>query len=144
MPGALVTFASKLAPSPRLLAFASVVTANFGANGSPEQPTTPNGADTATSEPSMELTVPLIACPAQSVGFTKKPARSRARFMSLMRNGIPRTMVGKGSVVIVRFEGERLKAIEPRMIAVPRSNGPANSGITIDRPNGAPLYGPVR
>ena len=25
-----------------------------------------------------------------------------------------------------------------------RSNGPAFAGFTIDRPNGAPLYGPVR
>ncbi len=27
---------------------------------------------------------------------------------------------------------------------VPRSNGPAFTGLTIERPNGPPLYGPVR
>ena len=30
-----------------------------------------------------------------------------------------------------------------RGVACSRSNGPAFAGFTIDRPNGAPLYGPV-
>src|SRR6202041_1219718 len=37
-----------------------------------------------------------------------------------------------------------LTVIAERTTTVPRLNGPASAGTTTDRPNGAPLYGPVR
>jgi hypothetical protein len=44
--------------------------------------------------------------------------------------------------VICAVEGST--AIEALVMIVPRLNGPASTGVTIDRPKGAPLYGPVR
>ena len=38
----------------------------------------------------------------------------------------------------------RINADRARTTTVPRLNGPATAGTTIDSPNGAPLYGPVR
>ena len=51
---------------------------------------------------------------------------------------------GNGSVVTVICAVCGSTSILARVTIVPRLNGPAITGVTIDRPNGAPSYGPVR
>src|SRR4030088_3328344 len=58
--------------------------------------------------------------------------------------GTPSTICGNESVVTVIWAVWGSTSIFARVMIVPRLNGPAITGVTIDRPNGAPLYGPVK
>ena len=53
-------------------------------------------------------------------------------------------IVGSGSLATVTWAVLELMLIVCLTTTVPRSNGPASNGTISTRPNGAPLYGPVR
>src|SRR5438309_763359 len=58
--------------------------------------------------------------------------------------GIPSLAVGSGSETVVTAPVYGSTNNAARRCSSPRSNGPAFVGTTSERPNGAPLYGPVR
>src|ERR1019366_3849262 len=72
------------------------------------------------------------------------PDRSIVTLTVLIRSGTPSTSCGNGSLVVVICAVFGLMAIVARTTTFPRLNGPATAGVTMDSPNGAPLYGPVR
>ena len=53
-------------------------------------------------------------------------------------------LCGNGSLTTVTAAVDGLILIEARVTTLPRLYGPAFAGTTTDRPNGPPLYGPVR
>ena len=73
------------------------------------------------------------------------PGRLTSTLIARNRNCTPSTNCGNGSETIVNAAVLGFTAIaalhDP---TVPRLNGPATAGVAIDRPNGSPLYGPVR
>ena len=77
------------------------------------------------------------------------PGRLIVTFTRRSCNGIPSSSVGNGSAVTVNAEVSGLTLIAERFTTVPLPvvpasvYGPAFAGTTIDRPYGAPLYGPV-
>src|SRR6202034_4721517 len=81
---------------------------------------------------------------AQLVGLNMKLGRSMTASIARRSVGIPSRMRGSSPVVTVSREVWGATSILPLMTTVPRLNGPATTGTTIDSPNGAPSYGPVR
>jgi len=80
----------------------------------------------------------------QLVGFVMNPALLMSTAIERSLSGMPWSIDGRSSEVIVRWASFGSTAIAARTTTVPRLNGPATAGTTIERPNGAPLYGPVR
>ncbi len=90
----------------------------------------------------------MIAVGVQLDGLNTNFVRLINTLTCLICNGIPSRMCGiaygpDGSVVTVNAAVIGFTSIFARTTTLPRSNGPAFAGFTIDRPNGAPLYGPV-
>jgi hypothetical protein len=54
----------------------------------------------------------------------------------------PCRIVGSGSLTTLTDASCLSMKIAERTTTLPRSNGPATAGTTIESPNGAPLYGP--
>ncbi len=73
-----------------------------------------------------------------------KFGRSTVTFARRSRNGTPSMTCGNGSDVVVSAAVCGSMLTKARTTTLPRLNGPATVGTTIDSPNGAPLYGPVR
>src|SRR5271170_4679589 len=90
------------------------------------------------------------ACPAQLVGFSMNPGRLTSTWTVRNRNGTPSTTWGNGSETIVSAAVLGLTAIaalttsRPVPVSPASLNGPASAGTATLRPNGSPLYGPVR
>ncbi len=137
------SFASRLAPS-AFEVLPDVATLNFGPNDSPAHPATANGVDTSLCVPCEPGDDAVMFCCAQFVGLKMNPGRLIVTFVFRSRRGIPSRICGSGSVVTVNAVVYGSTLIIARTTTFPRLNGPAWVGTTIDRPNGAPLYGPVR
>src|SRR5271165_306316 len=149
-PGFWVTFTTSDAPS-TLLVFACVDATNEGLKGRFLQPAAANGLDTlaifgASLEPigCSPLIVALTRRASQLVGLNMKLGRLTVTFTVFSRNGTPSLICGSGSLVTVIWPVLGSMRIAERTTSSPRSNGPALSGTTTDRPKGAPLYAPVR
>src|ERR1700722_16185539 len=113
---------------------------SFGVNFSAWQaPTAKRELSGAVAPPPALVAVPVNCCAAQSVGLKKKPGRSMTASIERRSVGPPLTIWGSGSVVtsICAVVGSTL--IFALVTIVPRLNGPAITGVTIDSPNGAPL-----
>ncbi len=150
----------RLAPS-FLEACAAVVTTVFGSNLRFAQFVAWNGTDNAAAAPSSLPIVPVIAIGAQLVGLNMKCSRLIVTFTALIWTGTPSMMWGiaygpDGFVVTVSSAVTGLISIlaltttqshggswAGLAVSCSRSNGPAFTGSTIERPNGAPSYGPV-
>src|ERR1700754_2742030 len=78
------------------------------------------------------------------VGETMKPGRSIVTTMLWTSSGMPWRIVGIGSEITVAWASTGSMVSAARTTTVPRSNGPACAGTTIDSEYGAPLYGPAR
>ena len=74
----------------------------------------------------------------QLVGLYSKLGRLTVTLICLSWAGTPLTNVGKGSLVIVTAAVWGSTLMLERTTTLPRLNGPATAGVTIDRPNGAP------
>src|ERR1700689_1744477 len=72
------------------------------------------------------------------------PGRSTVTFTLFRRTGTPSTLCGSGSLVTVTCAVLGFTVIAARTTTSRRLNGPAFACTTTARPNGAPLYGPVR
>ena len=75
----------------------------------------------------------------QFVGLNMKFGRSTVMLTERICNGIPCRIIGNGSETIRNAVVCLSTLIAARTTTVPRSNGPAIAGTTIDNPNGAPL-----
>ena len=87
----------------------------------------------------MPVTDAPIALGSQLVGLNMNSGRSTVTLTVFRRNGTPSLLCGRPFVVIVIADVCGSMLIAERTITVPRSNGPAFAGTTIERPNGAPL-----
>ncbi len=112
-------------------------------NGSAEQLPTWKRLATFAIAPWIELICPPTLLAEQLVGLNVKPGRSTLTSTSRTCSGIPSSSVGSGSETILSSAVLRSTKIAARTTTVPRFNGPATAGTTIESPNGAPLYGPV-
>jgi hypothetical protein len=110
----------------------------LGANRSAAQPVAPNGLIATAVLPSVEARLASTADEEQLVGLTMNPARSIATSTLRIRSGIPPTTCGKGAETIVTCASVLSICNTARVATVPRLNGPATAGTTIDSPNGAP------
>ena len=116
---------------------------NLGLNGSALQLATLNGLDRVCVALKVDVNVVLVASAPQLVGLKRKFGRLTATLMLRSRNGTPLKIVGSVLAAMTRpLCGST--PIATRVTIVPRSNGPAAAWIGIDRPYGAPPYGPVR
>src|SRR5829696_3679124 len=73
-----------------------------------------------------------------------KPGLSMLRRTARRFKGTPLTIVGRASEITLSCAVRLSRWIAARTTTVPRSNGPATARVTTDRPNGAPLKGPVK
>jgi hypothetical protein len=131
------------------LVCALVETVNFGLKTRLLQPPTANGLDTLAVAPSAPEIVAETCCAAQLVGLNMKSGRSMSTVTRLRRIGTPKTTCGiaygpPSSVVTVRVESVGFTSIRARTTLTPRLKGPATTGTTMLKPNGAPSWGPVR
>src|SRR4051794_9328571 len=85
-----------------------------------------------------------MASTEQFVGLKRKLSRSIVTATPFSRSGMPWRIVGSGSASITRWASFGSTRMAARTTTSPRSNGPATARTAIDRPKGAPLYGPVR
>ncbi len=90
------------------------------------------------------MAVPANSWASQLVGLNMNPGRSITELTKRRSVGTPSITCGKGSVMTVICAVYGLISILARVMIVPRLNGPAITCVTIDNPNGAPLYGPVK
>ena len=111
-----------------------------------------NGFRPGELAPSALPIVPLISVWLQLVGLNVNPGRLIATYhvLDLQRDAVDdrrdRVRSAGGLVVIVSAAVCGSTSIFARTTTgLPswRSNGPAFAGLTIERPNGAPWYGPV-
>src|SRR5581483_1332894 len=121
-----------------------VETLNVGPKCRPAHPETANGAETWAWAPCAPVIVAVTCSCAQSVGLKMNPGRSIVTFAVRSRSGIPSITCGNASLVTVNAAVLGSTAIRARTTTLPRLNGPATVGTTIDRPNGEPRYGPVK
>src|ERR1022692_109174 len=126
-----------------------VRTDSCGLNPSAAQLVTWKGTFSAEDAPSVLPSDPVICSFSQSVGLKINPGRSIVTLMCLISSGIPSRMCGIAygpvlSVVIVNSAVNGSTSIFALTTTLPRLNGPATAGVTIDNPYGAPSYGPVR
>src|SRR5271166_1232351 len=142
-PGFWVTLTTSEAPS-ALLVVPWVEAVKPGLKGRFLQPVTANGLVTAELAPCAAVIVPLIDCESQLVGLNMNSGRLTSTSIVFSLNGTPSMLCGSGSLVTVSCAVLGFTLIVERTTTLPRSNGPAFAGTTIERPNGAPLYGPVR
>ena len=92
----------------------------------------------------MLVAVPENDCGLQFVGLNMNSGRSITASIDRRSAGTPSMICGNGSVVTVNRAVRGSTSILALTTCVRRVNGPTTSGTTIDRPYGAPLYGPVR
>ncbi len=137
---AIVT--SRLAPL-ALLVCPLTNALRLGENASALHEPTWNGLERLCEAPSDDVSVESTDSGPQLVGLKMKLWRSTAKDKAFRRIGTPSNTVGMLAVAITRPE-YRPTPIEARVTTVPRLNGPATAGTTIERPYGAPPYGPVR
>ena len=79
-----------------------------------------------------------VAARAQLVGLSRKPCLLMSRSRPANAAVCPCKIVGRTLVTVTRaVYGSTV--IVARVTTLPRLNGPATAGTTIDRPNGAPL-----
>ena len=130
-PGWLIVV-SRLAP----LAFevlALVDALNVGLNASALQLPTWNGLDRLCVAPNVEVSVDSVASAPQLVGLSRKRGLLVATVKPFSRTGTPLTIVCTAPETITRAVcGSTL--IVARVTTLPRLNGPATAGTTIDRP----------
>ncbi len=74
----------------------------------------------------------------QLVGLIRNPCLLMLTTMCFKRRGMPPTIVGRVLVAVTRAV-YGLTVSVPRVTTLPRLNGPATAGTTIESPNGAPL-----
>ena len=84
------------------------------------------------------VTVDSVANTLQLVGLIRKPCLLICTVMPFKRSGMPLKIVGSTLVTVTRAVYWST-LIVARVTTLPRLNGPATAGTTIDRPNGAPL-----
>src|SRR3984957_5606552 len=126
----------------------AVFAVSFGLNARTAQLVIWNDTLIAADNPSLLYKLPPTCSGPQFVGLNVKSDLSMLTSTCWICKGIPSKIVGilygpVLSVVIVNAAVSGSTSIFARTITFPRSNGPAFAGFTIDRPNGAPLYGPV-
>ena len=113
-------------------------TLKFGLNVKARHDPTCNGLDIGAVAPSVLFAVPEKLIGLQLVGLNMNPGRSITALIERISAGIP-------------FDDHRQRGRRDRQLRgmpihfdlrphdiVPRLNGPATIGTTIDRPNGAP------
>src|SRR5580658_2746526 len=146
-PAPLMYLTSRLAPC-ALLVFACVETVNDGLNARFAQSAAWKRLDTFALAPWVLVIVPATDRGSQLVGLNMKCSRSTVTLTVLICRGMPCRIVGNGSLTIVTCavcgsiaSAERTTTGWP---SSSRSNGPATAGTATLKPNGAPLYGPVK
>ncbi len=115
-----------------------VVALNVGLNVRLRHDPTWNGLDSAAVRAFDAGRGPEKDCALQLVGLNMNSLRSITASIVRTSVGTPSRIVGNGSVVIVNCEVSGSTSIFARTTVVPRLNGPAITGTTIDRPYGAP------
>src|ERR1019366_10766869 len=111
------------------------------------QPSTGKGVLAAATVPSEPVNVDSVnSGVVQLVGLTSKPWRSieNVSVRTLIGMPAPGTIIGTLLSVAMTWPVLWLTLILARAIVLPRLNGPATLGTTIERPKGAPSKGPVR
>src|ERR1700682_164825 len=132
----------RLAPWPANSPFPYVSAVSFGLKGSVRQLAAWKRLATCAFAPWTLEILASIASELQFVGLKKN--RSIVRLTVRTRNGTPSTLGGNGSIATLTAAVCGSTLIAPRTTMLPRLNGPTRAGTTTERPNGAPLYGPVR
>src|SRR5215213_2048126 len=97
----------------------------------------------ATATPSPVKT-PSTRRGSQFVGFTVKFGRSRFSLIERSLSGIPPTICGSWSDVVVTRAVKGSTETAALTTTLPRSYGPDTAGVTATRLSGAPLYDPAR
>ncbi len=128
--------------------FAPVFALNEGLSASALQLETWNGVDrlcvAVPATPGVNpVNVDSVASAPQLVGFCRNPCLLISTLIPFRRRGTPLTIVGRLLVTTTRAVYGSTPNV-PRVTTLPRLSGPATAGTTIESPNGAPPYGPVR
>src|SRR6202035_1796625 len=120
------------------------VAVKLGLNASAAQLVTWNGTDSDDAAPSMLCRAAVIDIGSQLVGLNVNPWRVIVTLTCLICSGMPLISGGIAygpelSLVIVSAAVSGSTWTVARTMTLPRWNGPASAGLTIESPNGAPL-----